>query len=144
MVRSADPNWRESWRRSGIVIQHLLDLDPESLKDNRAGETRSASSRPETHLFAAQVLDRGDVRARENVHLRYGQADDVIDSRGEIGNFSLRAEIFKNIRLRHRDIDIAQIQQIIEIGSGAVGDDRNDPQIVAVVEDLRQLVGKVM
>ena len=36
----------------GIVIQHLLDLDPESLKDNRAGETRSASSRP-CLLFAS-------------------------------------------------------------------------------------------
>src|SRR5207237_3062735 len=126
----------------GIVIQHLLDFDSESLKHNRAGETRSASCRPETHLLAAQVLDRGYVGAREDVHLRYGQADDVIDPRSEIGNFSVSAEIFKYVRLRHRDVHIAQIQQIIEIGSGAIGDDRNDPQIVTVVEELRPLVGE--
>jgi hypothetical protein len=54
----------------------------------------------------------------------------------------LGAEIFKYVRLCHRDVDISQIQQIIEIGSGAVGDDRKDPQIVTVVEDFRQLVGK--
>src|SRR5205085_7958391 len=70
------------------------------------------------------------------------EADDVIDPRSEIGNFSVSAEIFKYVRLRHRDVHIAQIQQIIEIGSGAIGDDRNDPQIVTVVEDLRQLVGE--
>src|SRR5262245_42113644 len=126
----------------GVVIQYLLDLDAEPLKDNRAGEARSTSCWPEIHLLAAQVLDRRYVAARENVHLRYGQANDVIDSILEIGNFSLSTEIFKDIRLSHRDVDVAQIEQIIKIGSGAIGNDRNDPQIVAVIEDLRQLIGK--
>jgi hypothetical protein len=54
----------------------------------------------------------------------------------------LSTEIFKDVRLSHRDVDVAQIEQIVKIGSGAIGDNRNDPQIVTVVEDLRQLVGK--
>src|SRR6266496_3651244 len=40
------------------------------------------------------------------------------------------------------DVDVAQIEQIVEIRSGTIGDDRKNPQIVAVVENLRQLVGK--
>ena len=76
------------------------------------------------------------------MHLRYGQANDVIDSILEFGNFSLSTEIFKDVRLSHRDVDVAQIEQIVKIGSGTIGDDRKNPQIIAIIENLRQLVGK--
>jgi hypothetical protein len=46
--------------------------------------------------------------------------------------------------LRHRDIDVAQIEQIIEIGRGPIGDDRNDPQVIAVVENCANSLAKVM
>src|SRR5262249_11843303 len=39
----------------GVVVQYLLDLDAEPLKDNRAGEARSASRRPEITPLAPQV-----------------------------------------------------------------------------------------
>jgi len=60
----------------------------------------------------------------------------------EIGNFPLRAEIVEHVGLGDRDVDLAQVEQIVEVGSGAVGDDRDDAQIVAIIENLRQLVGE--
>ena len=52
------------------------------------------------------------------------------------------AEIVQHVRLRHRDVDLLQIEQVVEVGGGAIGGDRDDAQIVAVVEDLRHLVGE--
>ena len=54
----------------------------------------------------------------------------------------MSTEIFKDVRLSHRDVDVAQIEQIVKIGSGTIGDDRKNPQIIAIIENLRQLVGK--
>ena len=59
----------------------------------------------------------------------------------EIEGLPLSAEILEDVRLNHSDIDAAQIEKIVEIRSGAVGYDRNHPQIVAVVKHLRQLIG---
>src|SRR5215470_4184316 len=60
----------------------------------------------------------------------------------EIEGLPLSAEILEDVRLHHSDVDAAQIKKIVEIRSGAVGYDRNDPQIVAVVKYLRQLIGQ--
>jgi hypothetical protein len=37
---------------------------------------------------------------------------------------------------------VPQIEQIVEIGGSTIGDDGNDPQIVAIVQHLRQLIGE--
>ena len=60
----------------------------------------------------------------------------------EVGDLPLGAEILEHVRLGHGDVDVAQVEQIVQIRRGAIGDDRNDTQIVAVVEHLRQLVGE--
>ena len=129
-------------KRGRIVVQYLLDLDAEPLKDDCPGEAGSASSRPETDFLASQVLYFLNIGVREDVHLRNGQANDVIDLALEVENFPLRAEILENVRLGDRDVDLPQIEQIVEVGRGAIGDDRNDAQIVSVVEDVRELIGE--
>ena len=85
---------------------------------------------------------RLDLGARQDVHLRDRQAEDVVDPVVEVGDLALGAEILEHVRLRHRDVDLPQIEQIVHVRRGAIGDDRNDAQIVAVVEHLRQLVGE--
>src|SRR5262245_51075451 len=120
----------------------MLDLDAQSLKNDRPGQARSTSCRPEADLSAAQILDAFDLGARKDVQLRNGQANDVMNSALEIRSLPFSPEILEDVRLRHGDVDAAQIEKIVEIRSGAVGHDRNDPQIVAVVKHLRQLIGQ--
>ena len=76
------------------------------------------------------------------MHFRNRQADDVIDPIVEIGNFPVSAEIVKHVGLGDRDVNLLQIKQIVEVGRGTVGDDRDDAQVVAVVEHFCQLVGE--
>ncbi len=97
---------------------------------------------PKLTFLPLQILELLDVGAREDVHLRDRQTDDVVDPVFEVGDLALRAEVLEHVRLGHRDVDLPQIKQVVEIGSRAIGDDRNDAQIVAVVENLRQLVGE--
>ena len=54
----------------------------------------------------------------------------------------LRFEIFEDIGLRNRRIDAFKIEQVVEIGRRAVGYDRQNPKVVAVVERRRHLVGE--
>src|SRR4030095_16449197 len=70
------------------------------------------------------------------------QANDVMNSALEIGSLPLSAEILEDVRLRHHDVNAAQIEKIVEVGCSAMGDNRNDPQIVAIVKHLRQLIGQ--
>ena len=65
-----------------------------------------------------------------------------MDAEFKVGNLALVAEIVEHVGLRHRDIDLPQVEQIVQVGGGAVSDDRNDAQIVAVVEHLGELVGE--
>ena len=58
----------------------------------------------------------------------------------EIMGFPLSSEILEDVRLRHHDVDLPQIQQIVEIGGSTIGHDRNDTQIVAIVKYLRKLI----
>ena len=132
----------ELLQRARIVHQHLIDLNAEPLEHDRSRQAGCASRRSEADLLAAQILDALDLVARQHVHFRHRQADDVVNPAVEIGRLSLRAEIFEDVRLGHRDVDPAQIKQVVEIGSGAVGDERDDPQIFAVVQDLSELVRK--
>src|SRR5262249_6657327 len=53
-----------------------------------------------------------------------------------------RTEIFEHIGLGHSDVDIVQIEQVIKVGCGAVGDYWDNAQIVAVIKHLRQLTGE--
>ena len=71
-----------------------------------------------------------------------GQAKNVIDPLFEVADLAMGAEIVQHVGLRHRDVDLLQIEQVVEVGGGAIGDDRDDAQIVAVVENLRHLVGE--
>ena len=48
----------------------------------------------------------------------------------------------RGFKLDFGDDDTAQIEKIVEIGGSTIGDDGNDPQIVAIVKHLRQLIGE--
>src|SRR5262249_25759148 len=48
----------------------------------------------------------------------------------------------EHVGLRHCDVDVPQIEQVVHVGRGAIGDDRKNPQVVAIVEHFRQLVGE--
>ena len=132
----------ELLQRRGIVIKHLLDLHAQPLKHDRSGQARGAARRSEAHLLPAQIFDRVYLGARQHVHFRNRQADNVVDPVLEIGNFSLGAEIVEHVGLGDGDIDLAQVEQVVEVGSSAVSDDGDDAQVLTVVEDFRHLVGK--
>jgi hypothetical protein len=60
----------------------------------------------------------------------------------EIRRLPLRAEILENVRLRHHKVDVSEIEEVVEVGGSTRGDDGKHPQIVAIIEHLRQLIGE--
>src|SRR5215471_4237055 len=125
-----------------IIEQRRFDLNARALKHDRPGQAGRAACRSEIDLLALQISKTVDIGARQNVHFRYRQTDDVIDAVFEIDGFALRAEVLEHVRLSHRHINPAQIEEIVEVRGGPIGDHRNNAQIVAVIEDLGQLIGK--
>ena len=113
----------------------------EPLEHDRSGQARSAS-RAEVDLLAAWVLDALDIGARQDVHLGQRQPRDVVNAVLQIGCLAPRTEVFEDVGLRHRDVDAAKVEQVFEVRGGAVGDDRNDAQIVPIVKNLRDFVGE--
>ena len=99
-----------------------------------------APSGPKLDFLAAQILDAPDLLTREDMQLRHRQTDDVIDPAFEIGRLSMGAEIFKDVGLRHGDVDPAQVEKVVEIGRRPIGDHRDDTHLVAIIQDLRELV----
>src|SRR5262245_64647637 len=84
------------------------------------------------YLLAAQILDRADLLFRDDMRFRGREAENVMDALVEIGCRALGAEEFEHIRLRDRDVDAAQVEQVFEVGGGALGDERHHAQIFAV------------
>src|SRR5215472_6770258 len=105
-------------QRSRLIDHDLLDIDAEPLEHDGAGEARAGASRTEIDLLAAQILQRLNVIARQNVQFRDRHPDYVLNAALKIGRFALGAEIFENVGLGDRRIDAAQVQEIVEIGRG--------------------------
>ncbi len=76
------------------------------------------------------------------MHFRCRQTDDIIDAALQVDRLALRAEILEHVRLGHRHIDAAQIKQIIEVRSRPMSHDRQNAEVIAVIEDLREFVRK--
>ena len=94
-----------------------------------------------TFLPRRSSIERMSV-LRQDVHLGNRQTEDVVNPVLQVGRFALGAEIFEHVRLRDGEIHTAQIKQILQVGGGAIGHDRQDAEVVPVVEHFGHLVGK--
>ena len=65
---------------SWLIDEHLVNTDAKPLEYNGAGQARARSSRAKIDFLAAQILQRLNFIAREDVQLRDRQSDDVLDA----------------------------------------------------------------
>jgi hypothetical protein len=65
----------------GVVLAHVdfLDLDPEEGEQVHGGQLRPASRLIDVHFLAAQLLDRGDVGAGDDVNLEIADFEQIRD-----------------------------------------------------------------
>ena len=74
------------------------------------GEACAGAGWTEIDLLAAQIFQRLNVVARQNVQFRNRQPDHVLDPPLKIGRFALLTELFEHIGLRDRRVDAAKVQ----------------------------------
>src|SRR6185437_14233091 len=100
---------------------------------------RPGAGGPEIDLLAAQVLEAMDVVARQNMKLRDRQPNDVLNAALKIGRLTKGAKIFEHVGLSDGQVHAAKIQEIIQVGRGAERNDRQNTDLVAVVQGRRYL-----
>ena len=122
-----------------MVEKFLLDGDIQPLEDDRAGERRRIAGRAEADFLAAQIFHRLDVGTRQNVNFRAVEAHQIGDAVLQVRDLQLRLVIFEDVRLREGDVDAAQIEEILDIGGSAIGEEGKDAQVVPVVQHFRDL-----
>src|SRR5262249_52555264 len=85
---------------------------------------------------------RGDVRARQHVNGVVGDPGDVNDLIGQIGNFAAAANEGHVICRAEADIDALQEPHIANILYPALTDDRQNAQLVGVVEHGGEIIAE--
>src|SRR5262245_26383214 len=121
-----------------MIEKDRLNLDAETLEDHRPGDAWTRSLDMESHLLARQILQVVDARARQDVkfgvvHLRY-----VIDPLVDIPRLARFLVKVENVGVRNRDVEAPQVEKIRDIFGRSIGDDRQDAEIVAVIESLAE------
>src|SRR5262249_31462864 len=119
-----------------------LDVDAKPLKQKDTGDTRRASGVDELNPFTAQLLDAGNVVARDQMDLGDWKAQQILDALVKVRKLRLGAEILEEVDLGDGDVNAAQIEQILEVRGRAARHDRQDPHLVTVIDDSSDLLGE--
>ena len=93
----------------------------------------------EIDALAFELLDRGDagIRADDEMHLLVVELGDVDDLVVDIADLARAAEGIQQIRLRDAEIDALEEADVADVLAAALADDRQDAEIVAVIEHRR-------
>jgi len=97
----------------------------------------------EVHALAGELLDRRDaaVGAHDEVHLlveQLGDVDDLVVDRTDLVG---ALEVGQQVRLRDAEIDALEETHVLDVLPTALADDRQDAEVVAIVEHRREIVG---
>jgi hypothetical protein len=84
-------------QRGRLIDEHLVNIDAKPLEYNGPGQAGACASRSKIDLLAAQILQRLNFIARENVQLRDRQSGNVLDAAVKVRRLALRAEILEHI-----------------------------------------------
>lgn len=131
----------QAGERLGLGQCGHLDVEPELIEDDVRGHEGAAAFGAEIDLAAAQLVDRGEDVAREDVDLLVVQFGDVGDLILDAGIEILAPVEFKDVRLDDRNVDAAQQQEILDVAHRALADHRQHAQVVAVVESVGEIRG---
>ena len=106
---------------------------------NRIGADhgRAGAGRVKAHLLAFEVLERVDVRPHQQVDVADVHAGDEVDALVDVGDLLDRPEVLEHIGIGEGDVDALEIEQVLDVVGGAVGDHGNDAQLVPVIEIAR-------
>ena len=89
-----------------------------------------------------KILQRVDLGAHEYVHLLIVETRDIAHAVFDVpADFAGLVEITQDVGLGDAHIDTAQVKDVLQILRAALADDRQDPQIVAVIEDRGNIIG---
>ncbi len=120
----------------------FFDLDSKALEDIAHGLARAAARLVNVHLAAVELLDRGDVAAGDQMHFfveQLGDVDDFVVILAErlVG----AAKAVKHAQLGEADVHPFQVAHVANILRAADADDRQNPELVGVVEHGCHIIG---
>jgi hypothetical protein len=103
----------------------------------------AAADVAEIDLFSRELIERRDagVGANDDVHLLVEQLGNVDDLVVDIADFAGAPEGVEQARLGDAEIDALEEADITDVLCTALADDRQDAELVAVIEDGRDVVG---
>ena len=116
-------------------------LMPEALEDDVAGVVGGAADGIEADLLADQVLEGLDLGPHVDVHVAQEHRDDVVHALVDAGDLLDVLEVVENVGIGDGEVDALQIDEVGDVADGAVADDRQHAQIIAVVERLAEVGG---
>ena len=122
-------------------MEHALDLDAEAVEDDAPGVVGGTADGIEADLLADQVLEGLDLGPHIDVHVAEEHRDDVVHTLVDAGDLLHVLEIVEHVGVGNRKIDALQIDEISDVADGAIADDRQHAQIIAVVECLAEVGG---
>src|SRR3954447_10781890 len=125
-----------------LVDQNLFNLYAQPLEHDCSCQTGPTSGRPKVDSPATQIFERANVGLCQDVQLRDRETQKVANPVLQVRRLALGPEVFEHIGLRDGEINAPQIQQIVKVGGGPIRYHRQNAQIVAIVEDLGQFIGK--
>ena len=104
-----------------------LNVDRQLVEDDAGGHEGAAALGAEVDPLAAQVVDRGELVARQQMDLLVVELGDVGDLLLDPGvQVGALVEV-EDVRLHDRDVDAAQQQQILDVAHRALADHRQHP-----------------
>ena len=128
--------------RVGVGQMHHLHSDAERLEDEMRGDVGAASLVAEIHRFAVELLDVGNVGPGEDMDLLGEQLGDIGDLVDEVGSeLAALGEISEDVGLGDAHVDAAQEHHVPDILGGALAHHGQDAQVLAVVENGRDVGG---
>ena len=120
----------------------LPHVDGEIVEQETPGDRRAASGLAEIHHLALELLDVRHIGAHHDVHLFIEQlrhVDDLLhEIRAEIAGFGI---VLQHVCLGDPHVDAAQEHHVLDVLRHAPADDGQHAEIVAVVDNLRDVRG---
>jgi hypothetical protein len=93
-------------------------------------------------FLPTQILEALDLLAHVDVHLALKHRDDVVDAPLDAGDAFHVAKVIEHIGVGNGDIDALEIDEVADVADRPVAHDRQDPQVVRIIEGFAQ-IGRV-
>src|SRR4051794_39918936 len=129
----------EHIERGRLIDVHRLDVEAEALEHRAAGVVGAAALDVEADLLAGELPDVGSLARRDDMELVVQQTRDVGDLLVDVRHAIVLAQLVKGVGAHKAKVDASQEADVVGVLAGALAEDWQDAQVVAIIEDKRHV-----